>query len=102
MAIHLIPFVAGAVFGGLGAYLYRDEKLRREVKRTAGVVGGKVTKTAGRVSGKVSAGFGELRQKVAPQETDQAPAAQVPRKKPAAKKKRAAKKKVAGSTAKKD
>lgn len=99
MAIHLIPFVAGAVLGGLGAYFYRDEKLRREVKRTAGDLGGKVRKTADQVSGKVSAGFGELREKVAPQKADHAPAPKVAKEEPVAKKKSVAKKKL---SAKKD
>lgn len=65
MAIHLIPFVAGAVIGGLGAYFYRDEKLRKDVSRTASALTGKVKKTAGDVSGKVAEGFSDLRDKVA-------------------------------------
>jgi hypothetical protein len=53
MAVHLIPFVAGAVIGGLAAYFYRDEKLRADLR-----------KTAGDVSDKVSEGLHGLREKV--------------------------------------
>ncbi len=53
MPLPLIPLVAGAVLGGLAAYLYKDEKLRRDIKRAAG-----------NVSDKVSDGFDELRDKV--------------------------------------
>ncbi|MDJ0944910.1 MAG: hypothetical protein QNJ30_15685 [Kiloniellales bacterium] len=35
MAIPIIPFVAGAVIGGLGVYFYRDKKVRGAVGRTA-------------------------------------------------------------------
>ena len=35
MAIPILPFVAGAVVGGLGVYFYRDKKLRGAVGRTA-------------------------------------------------------------------
>jgi hypothetical protein len=35
MAVPLIPFVAGAVVGGLVAYFYKDENVRREARRAA-------------------------------------------------------------------
>ncbi len=53
MALPLIPLVAGAVLGGLAAYLYKDEKLRRDIKRAAD-----------NVTDKVSDGFDGLRDKV--------------------------------------
>jgi len=69
MAIHLVPFVAGAVIGGLAAYFARDEKLRREVSESAGELSGKVRETAGEVGDKVSPfplfDMGGLRQQVA-------------------------------------
>lgn len=53
MAFQLIPFVAGAVVGGLAAYFARDEKLRREVGATAD----QVSKT-------VRGGVGSIRQRL--------------------------------------
>lgn len=112
MAIHLIPFVAGAVIGGIGVYFYRDEKLRKEVSRTAGELGGRIRNTADRVSGKASEGFSGLRKtgasptpgeasgqsRVEPGSGGNTPAS----KKAAGKRKPAAKKKTSARTAKKD
>lgn len=77
MALHLIPFVAGAVIGGLTAYFYRDEKVRKEVRRSASDLSHKVKATAGDVSHKVSEGFSDLRRKVA--RTPQAEAEETPK-----------------------
>jgi hypothetical protein len=63
MAIPLIPFVAGAVIGGLVAHFSKDEKLRKGIKQAAGDVSDKVRDTAGTVSHRVSEGFRGLRQK---------------------------------------
>ena len=64
MAIPIIPFVAGAVVGGLSVYFYRDGRARGAVGRTARGLTGKVKKTAGKVSDRVSEGFGGRRKKV--------------------------------------
>ena len=92
MAIPLIPFVAGAVIGGLATYLYRDEKLRNDMKRTADTLSDKVKDAAGEVSDKMSEGYDELRQKF----TGKPDAAPAKRSKKAAAKK--AKTKVAKKT----
>src|SRR6056297_397879 len=117
MAIHLIPFVAGAVIGGLGAYFYRDEKLRREVRRTTAELGGRARKTADQVSGKVSdtvsRGLGGVRAKRGSRKPGQAPGESLAqpasqptsppaRKKPVRKKKTAAKKKMSAQAPAKD
>lgn len=84
MAYHLIPFVAGAVVGGLAVYLFGDERARqnlrqsaddlsRKTQRTAGQVSEnlrqsagnlsrKARRTAGQVSDKVSDGFAQVRE----------------------------------------
>lgn len=96
MAIPLIPFVAGAVIGGLSAYFYRDERLRKEVRRTAGDLSGKVKETADNVSHRVAEGWSGMRDKVTGRSNESAAA---PTRKAATrktgKKKAAAKKKVA-------
>lgn len=61
MAYHLIPFVAGAVIGGLAVYLYRDEELRGNLRQSADDLSRKVQETAGQVSGKVTRGLGQVR-----------------------------------------
>ncbi len=53
MALPLIPFVAGAVIGGLAAYLCKDKKLRNEIK-----------KGASDASHKVSDGISGIRQRM--------------------------------------
>ena len=89
MAIPLIPFVAGAVIGGLTAYLYKDDKVRKDIK-----------KTAGDMSHRVSEGFSELKGKVTGKGRE-APAAEPKAtvKKKASAKKKVAKKKVAKKAA---
>lgn len=62
MAYYLIPFVAGAVIGGLAVYLYRDEQLRGNLRQSAGDLSRKVQETAGEVSGKVTKGLGQVRE----------------------------------------
>lgn len=42
MAFPLVPFVAGAVVGGLTAYFARDEKMRRDLSETTDEVSGKL------------------------------------------------------------
>lgn len=61
MAYHLIPFVAGAVIGGLAVYLFRNEKVRGELRQSASSISRKVQQTAGEVSGKVSKGLSQTR-----------------------------------------
>lgn len=95
MAVPLIPFVAGAVVGGLAAYFYKDENVRREVRRAAADV-----------SDAVSHNLDELKHRIKPEErtTEAKPAATkktAKKKKPAAKKKPSTKKKAAGKPAKK-
>ena len=91
MAFPLVPFVAGAVIGGLGTYFYCDERLRSAASRTARELSGKAKRTAEGVSDTVSGGFRGLREKVAeqPEESPAAkrrPANKAARKSPAAKK----------------
>ena len=73
MALPIIPFVAGAVVGGLGVYLFRNEKLRRVVGRTAGGMPGKVKKTVREESDTVAEGSDGPRGKNS-SEADEAPA----------------------------
>ncbi|MEQ8602102.1 MAG: hypothetical protein RIB45_02195 [Marivibrio sp.] len=61
MPIPLIPFVAGAVLGGLGVALYRDQKLRAAVKRTAQDLPDRARQAADDVSSSVSGAFRDLR-----------------------------------------
>ncbi len=56
MAFPVIPFVAGALVGGLSVYLYGNETLRRVVGRSASNLSGKVKRTATQASGDVSGG----------------------------------------------
>jgi len=42
MAYHLIPFVAGAVVGGLAVYLFRDEQVRDDLRQSATSISRKV------------------------------------------------------------
>lgn len=62
MAYHLIPFVAGAVVGGLAVYLFRDAKVRDDLRQSATSISRKVQQTAGEVSGKVSKGLSQVRE----------------------------------------
>lgn len=64
MAIPLIPFVAGAVIGGLAAYLYRDDRLRRRVRTAAGDLSDKARDTADSIGDTLSGVYGDLRDKV--------------------------------------
>jgi len=64
MAYHLIPFFAGAVVGGLAAYLFRDERVRDDLRQSATRVSRKVQQTAGEVSGKLSKGFSQARESI--------------------------------------
>lgn len=89
MALPLIPLVAGAVLGSLATYLYKDDKLKRDLKRAAG-----------NVSDKVSDGFEGLRDKVygktsSPSADEDSVAATPAAKKKASKKKAASKKATA-------
>lgn len=63
MAFPVIPFVAGALVGGLSVYLYRNETLRRVVGRSASGLSGKVKRTAAEASDDVSDGPGGLDEK---------------------------------------
>lgn len=56
MAFPLLPFVAGAVVGGLATYLYENRQARTQIKKTAGDVTDKVKQTAGAVTQKMSKG----------------------------------------------
>lgn len=69
MALPLIPFVAGAVVGGLAAYLYRDERLRKRVRHTASDVGYRLKDTAETVGDKLSGVYDDIRDRVK-QKTD--------------------------------
>lgn len=64
MAYHLIPFVAGAVVGGLAVYLFRDEKARGDLRQSATSISRKVQQTAGEVSDKVAKGLSQARESV--------------------------------------
>jgi hypothetical protein len=64
MAIPLIPFVAGAVIGGLAAYLYRDDRLRRRMRHAAGDVTDKARDTAEIIGDTLSDAYDGLRDKV--------------------------------------
>ncbi|MFO8152674.1 hypothetical protein [Thioalkalivibrio sp.] len=57
MAYHLIPFVAGAVVGGLAVYLFRDEQLRDDLRRKTGSLSRRARDTADEVSAKVARGL---------------------------------------------
>jgi len=92
MAIVLIPWVAGAVIGGVATYLYKDEHIREDLSRTAGDVTGKLKGAADTVTEKVTAGYTGLRDRMFGKPVEEvAPAAT---KKPA-KRKRATTKKTA-------
>lgn len=67
MAYHLIPFVAGAVVGGLAAYLFRDERLRKDLRQSAGHLSRKTQETATEVSGKFATGLRQVRASMAGQ-----------------------------------
>jgi hypothetical protein len=67
MAYPLIPFVAGAVVGGLAVCLVRDDRLRKDLRRSAGSLSRKAQVTAGEVSGKVAKGLGQVRASMAGQ-----------------------------------
>jgi gas vesicle protein len=67
MAYHLIPFVAGAVVGGLAAYLFRDERLRKDLRESADSLSRKAQETASEVSGKVATGVRQVRKSMAGQ-----------------------------------
>jgi gas vesicle protein len=67
MAYHLIPFVAGAVVGGLAAYLFRDERLRKDLRESADSLSRKAQETASEVSGKVATGLRQVRESMAGQ-----------------------------------
>lgn len=67
MAYHLIPFVAGAVVGGLAAYLFRDERLRKDLRQSAGHLSRKTQETATEVSGKVATSLRQVRESMAGQ-----------------------------------
>jgi len=98
MALPLLPFVAGAVIGGLSAYFYRDDRVRRAVRGRADDLSGMVKKTAGEVSDKVSVGFDELKQTLTGKSPGAAPsqkAAPTRAAKKTARKKKVSKKKAA-------
>lgn len=61
MAFPLIPFIAGAVIGSLATYIYRDDKIRHEIKRSAGDLSSKVQHGAEEVSDKLTGRFDRLR-----------------------------------------
>lgn len=62
MAYHLIPFVAGAVVGGLAVYLFGDERARQNLRQSADNLSRKAQRTAGQVSEKVTDGFAQVRE----------------------------------------
>ena len=96
MAFVVIPWVAGAVIGGVATYLYKDEHVREEVSRTAGNVTDQVKGAADTVTEKVSAGVTDLRNRLFGRPVEEiAPAA--PKK--ATKRKRATAQKAAKKTA---
>lgn len=83
MAFPLIPFVAGAVIGGLAAFLYKDDKVRKSIG-----------KTAGDVTRKVSEGVSDLRRKASHQEAPAEAGSEQPAAAAPVTKKRVAKKTV--------
>ena len=78
MAYHLIPFVAGAVFGGLAVYLFRDEQVRDDLRQSATNISRKVQQTAGEVSEKVSRGLSQARESIPGRGQAVEPAAETP------------------------
>ena len=64
MAFPLVPFLAGAVLGGLGAYFYQDRKVRKVVSKAAKELPGKMKRSAADVSDKMSETYKDLRQRV--------------------------------------
>ena len=64
MAYHLIPFVAGAVVGGLAVYLLRDEQLRDDLREKTGNLSRRARETASEVSDKVARGLKRGRESV--------------------------------------
>jgi hypothetical protein len=78
MAYHLIPFVAGAVVGGLAVYLFREEKVRDDLRQSATSISRKMQKTAGEVSGKVSRGLSQARESIPGRSEGPDPAAEPP------------------------
>jgi len=97
MAIVLIPWVAGAVVGSVATYLYKDEKIRKDVLRTAQGVSDMATGAATTVTGKVTEGFAGLRSRMFGKPVEKAPAS-APKKR-ATRKKTAAKRKAVKKTA---
>ena len=71
MAFPLIPFIAGAVIGGLATYLYENEKARKQVRKTTGTVTHTVAKGVGTLKRKVS-GATDKTAAVAPKEVPEA------------------------------
>jgi gas vesicle protein len=78
MAYHLIPFVAGAVVGGLAVYLFRDEQVRDDLRQSATSISRKVQQTAAEVSGKVSRGLSQARESIPGRGQGAEPAAEPP------------------------
>jgi len=64
MAIAFIPWVAGAVIGGVAAYLYKDEHVRDSVSRTTGDISDKMKGAADAVTEKVTGSVNILRDKL--------------------------------------
>lgn len=81
MAYHLIPFVAGAVVGGVAVYLFGDERARQNLRQSADNLSRKAQRTAGKVSDKVTDGFTQVRESLpgrgGTSETAPAPEAEV-------------------------
>lgn len=106
MAVPLIPFVAGAVVGGLVAYFYKDENVRREVRRAADEVSDAVSHNLDELkhrfrpdSGTTAKKPPELKKKeTGATTTKKTPAKKKAAKKKAAKKKAPAKKRAAKKT----
>lgn len=71
MAIPLVPLFAGAVIGGLVTYIYKDEKARSAMSRTADDVTDKVKGTASSISGKVSDSVGGIKSKFSKKPTEE-------------------------------
>lgn len=54
MALPLVPFIAGALVGGVSTYLYRDKKTRKKIGKQVRSATDKVTESVSSVRGKLT------------------------------------------------
>ena len=68
MAFPMLPFVAGAVAGGLATLIYKDEKTRNAIKETSSNASEKTRTTSRKVSNKLADGLSRLSDKLRTEE----------------------------------